>query len=146
MSEPQIVTYVTYMIPGAFVANEDVREVTSRDPYAAARRAPSGTFAFRFHERVIVHAEVDGETVTTRSRGRNYSGTWYLDGEVLSAKQVAALPGDHQALLDNMRSNRWDRVVQTRNGWMRPFGESDAVISSDGQSTAPAPFGAGCFE
>jgi hypothetical protein len=130
MSETEIVTYVKYLSPGSFVANEDVRGVTSRDPASAARNAPESAFGFTFHERVIIRTEVAGEVVTTRRAERNPSPVHYIDGEVMTAEQVACLPERHDILLSNMRGNHWDRVVRARGGWFQPFSEDDVIVSA----------------
>lgn len=58
--------------------------------------------------------------------------TWRIYvGELLTNVEVAALPGNHETLLSNMRSNGWDTVVRTRVGNFQPFQENDVVISPE---------------
>ena len=130
MSEPVIVTYVKYMSPETIVTNETVREVLSRDPQRAAREAPESAFGFVFFERVAVTAEIGGEKITTASGERNVSATHYIGGEIMTAGQVEALPGDHKILLFNMRGNHWDRVIRARHGWFQPFRDDDVLVST----------------
>jgi len=126
----EITTYVKYLSPGTIVAEETIREVTSRDPQLAARKAPAHAFGFTFFDRVIIRAECGEEMVTTRSAERNVSPVHYIDAEVLDAAAVEALPGDHKILLSNMRGNGWDRMVRCRTGWFQPLGERDVLVST----------------
>ena len=128
--ETAVVTYVRYLLPGAFVPEETVRTVNSRDPRAAARRASPDAYAFEFFDRATAAAEVGGHQVQMNSRALNESGTYYIDGETLTATGVAALPGDHRILLANMRSNGWEHVVRCRAGNFQPFRAGDEIVSS----------------
>jgi hypothetical protein len=120
-------TYVEYLSPGSFVAEGTVRESIDRDAKRAACEAPDHAYGFRFYERVIITA---GDVVT-RSDKRNVSGVHYVDGQLFDADAVEALPGDHEILLSNMRSNGWPQVVRCRTGgWFQPFGETDSITSA----------------
>jgi len=125
-------TYVEYELPGAFVAEQERRRVTSRDPRAAAQEAPPQAFAFSFYDVVTATVDVDGEQVTTTSLNRNRSGRYFIDGELFDAAGIEALPGDHHILLANMRGNGWGHVVRCRTGNFQPFNSGDEIVSTGG--------------
>jgi len=119
-------TYVTYDLPGLVAPEQYACTVEDRDPYRAADDAPRGAYAFTFHD--IVNTEVDGETL--RSQPRNRSGRYFIGGTIRTVDEVAAMPGDHKILVENMRSNGWDWVIFCPPGNVQPFGEGDAVITT----------------
>lgn len=124
-------TYVSYLYPGLIVSNESNMEVPDRNPEREARReAADSAFGFSYFDIVSAVVEIGETLIQTTSNRRNISCTYYIDGEVLDIDQVAALPGDHQIMLDNMRCNDWDRVVRCRSGNFQPFDESDALVRS----------------
>jgi len=130
MSEVAKTTYVRYLLPGAFVPEEEVREISERDPQKAAREAPGSAFAFSFYDRLSASVDHEGRQVTLRGQTINRSGVYYIDAEELSAADVAALPGDHSILLDNMRCNRWETILRCRTGNFQPKESGDSVVSS----------------
>jgi hypothetical protein len=125
-------TYVEYELPGVFVAEQDRRPVSSRDPRKAAETAPRQAFAFTFYDVVVATAYVDDEEVTTTSRSRSRSGRYFIDGEQFDAAGVEALPGDHHILLANMRGNGWEHVVRCRTGNFQPMQPGDEIVSTGG--------------
>jgi hypothetical protein len=129
-TEQAIVTYVTYLYPGLIVSEESTHRADSRDPVRAAREASRHAYAFRFHEVLATVATLGAEDVEMCSSPRNHSGWYYIDGEDLTAAEVADLPGDHRVLLDNMRINGWRRMVHCRAGNWLPMASGDLVISS----------------
>lgn len=50
-------------------------------------------------------------------------------GDVFTADQVEALGSDYRTLLQNMRGNRWERVVRTRIGNWQPIEGNDVVLA-----------------
>ena len=130
MTEQKTTTYVTYLIPGLIVADESSREVPDRDPERIAREAERSVVAFKFFDKVSTTVTVDGLELQAASQPFRRSGWYYIDGEAFTAEQVAALDGNHSILLDNMRSNGWERVVRCRTGGFQPLRDGDTVISS----------------
>lgn len=128
-TEPRTTTYVTYLLPGAFLSEELTREVPSRDANEAARNAPPSAFAFTFHDVVSAVVTVEGHEYTTRSVALNISPRYYIDAEVMDADAVAALPGDHRTLLLNMQG-QWPLVVRCRTGNFQPFEDGDRLVSA----------------
>jgi hypothetical protein len=133
---PTTKTYVRYLMPGALVPEEGVREVPERNPYQVARDLPDDVFAFEFFDKLITTAEDGGETVTLASGERNRSGRFYIDAEKLTTSDIASaaaaevLPGDRRrVLLSNMRSNGWDVMLRCRTGNFQPMQAGDSIIT-----------------
>src|SRR5688572_3005691 len=121
--------YIEYLLPGAFLPEEDTRAVPNRDPRRDAAEAPAGAFAFTYHDVVTATVAAGGEQVATASPPRNRSGRYYLDAEELTAADVAALPGYHRILLDNMRCAGWSTVVRCRTGNFQPKAPGDVLVT-----------------
>ena len=120
--------YVTYYFPGILFPEESSKPVPGRDVQAAARSAPEGAFAFTFHDTVTTTATVDGQEVALSSRPMNKTGRYYIDAQPFTADEVAALPGDHEILLSNMRANRWDTMLRCRAGNWQPLVPGDEIV------------------
>lgn len=114
-------TYVAFQHPGAFFSEESVTKVTTRNPERDAVKASDSVFAFFYFDIVTTVVDVAGERIETASGRRNISKTYYIDAELLTSVQVAALPGDNHILLSNMRGNGWDPIVRCRTGNFQPF-------------------------
>lgn len=119
-----IQTFVTYLLPGAFVAEETSRPVESRSVEEAVREAPEHAYAFTFWERL--ETEHAGEKLIGRPRDR--SKRYYLGGEVMTVEDVRGLDGDFRTLIANMESNRWYQVIRCRTGNFQPFKDGDRLI------------------
>jgi hypothetical protein len=75
----------------------------------------------------------------TRSRGPDemdsketyLSPTYYLGGEAYTFEQIAARddPND-RILLENMSCNKWNRVILTPKGQIRPLNDDDVVLAT----------------
>lgn len=130
MTAPETVHYVTYYYPGILFPEESTDPIASRDARAAARFAPEGAFAFTFHDKVITTTTVDGQEVTLSSKPMNKTGRYYIDAQPFTADEVAALPGDHEIMLSNMRANRWDTMLRCRAGNWQPLEPGDEIVSA----------------
>lgn len=129
----QLVTYVEYLYPGAIVSEGTTEATPDRDPARVARIAPAKAFCFRFFDRAVATADVDGQEVELRSRPLRQSGRFYIDAVKLSYADVEAMGGDHKILLDNMRYNHWDYVLRCRTGNFQPPNSGDSVVSTAGR-------------
>jgi hypothetical protein len=118
-------TYVAYLHPGSFLLEESVKPVDARNPQQQANDAPESAFAFFYFDIVSATVSVQGEPIGTSSDRLNISKTYYIDAKLLTSDEVAALPGDHNILLSNMRCNGWDPIVLCRTGNFQPFAEND---------------------
>jgi hypothetical protein len=114
-------TYVAFQHPGALFSEESVVKVMTRNPERDAVKAEGSVFAFFYFDIVTTVVDVAGERIETASGRRNISKTYYIDAELLTSDQVAALPGDNRILLRNMRYNGWDSIVRCRTGNFQPF-------------------------
>ncbi len=123
------VTYVRKLYPGAMVPEESVQRVQGRNPAEIVAAASKGVYAFQFIDRLEVAAETGGEALTLASKDRNASGWFYVDGVVFTRADVEQR--GLGVLLDNMRSNGWDRVVRCRHGNYQPFNRGDSIVSTD---------------
>lgn len=122
-SAPEVTTttYVAFQHPGSFFPEESFVKVASRDTNRDAVEAPKNAFAFFYFDIATTVMNVAGERIETASGRRNISKTYYIDAELLTSDQVAALPGDNRILLSNMRANRWDPIARCRTGNFQPF-------------------------
>jgi hypothetical protein len=124
----ETVHYVTYYFPGILFPEESSKPVAVRNAQAAARSAPEGAFAFTFHDTVVTSTMVDGRAVTLSSKPMNKTGRYYIDAQPFTAGEVAALPGDHEILLSNMRASRWDTMLRCRAGNWQPLEPGDDIV------------------
>lgn len=126
MSESITRHYVTFYYPGTIVAETEDRPVESRDP--AKLDLPSGAYAFYFFDRV--ETTVDGEKL--EGKKKNISGTYYPNGKICTQADVKAMGPTARILLQNMESNKWDRVVMPPNGrFCQPLKDADVVYELD---------------
>ena len=119
--------WVTFLRPGTLFAESERRRV-DRDATAqdALALALPHEFAFTMEDEITRTEVIDGHTLTNREVVP-LGGVYYIDAEVLDARQVEALAGVSSGgertrrLLRNMRSNGWSRVVRCRTGNWQPF-------------------------
>lgn len=115
-------TYVEFDLPGAFLSESSIREVASRD--VTQLDIPPNAYAFRFYD--IVTAVVDGAEL--RSQPINLSPRYFYGGRVMTRDEVVRELPDKKILLDNMRSNDWDRVIFCRTQNFQEFCAGDIYI------------------
>jgi hypothetical protein len=76
---------------------------------------------------------------STQSRGSDdlnssetaRSGRYYLGGKVETLKDIEARNDPEEAILrQNMKGNKWDRVITNTNSWKvtQPFTEDDIIL------------------
>ena len=114
-------TYVKFYFGGGMVSETYVMEVNTRDPKLVDM--PSGSYAFMFYDREFI---VDGED-EFKGRVKNKSPDYYPKGTIYNQDEVKKLR-NHTILLNNMRINRWDRVIKSRYGNFEPYEEGETVI------------------
>lgn len=132
ITEATTTTYVVYKHPGSLFCEESVKPVDVRNPQQQANDAPDGAFAFFYFDEVTIIVDVEGERIETSSGRRNITGIYYINAELMTSDDVAALPGDRSTLLRNMRCNGWDPIVRCRTGNFQPFkvGKDELVTVS----------------
>ena len=114
--------YVEFFFPGSFVSETSTQPVDDR---RAIADLPKGAYGYRFFAREEVK---QGDEVLV-GKNKDYSAYTFL-GEVLTAADIAKLPGDHTILLSNMRCNDWPRVVRTVRGNFQPLREGDVCVAA----------------
>lgn len=117
--------FVRFRMTGSFFAEERTEPVESVDPYAIAW--PKDAFAFSFQERDDVVGD-DGQVFTGKVRdlGPTY---FHPESSVRTLAETEADPRATRILLDNMRCNRWDRIVWSRRGnYPQPFSPERHVV------------------
>lgn len=115
-------TFVKFWRRGVFVDEDSNRSVASRD--IGALLIPDTAYALEFYDR-RVH---DDHGVVLSSEPFNWSPRFFIGGRIMTAQEVEREIPDHDILLDNMRINGWDRVIQTRCGHFQPYRDGDIRI------------------
>ncbi len=135
--------FVTFYSPGTFVAETTEQPIDAWDVEAARRMAKrirerhgATPYGFRFTTRSRGDKDLDSKVVKK-------SPMHYLGGKVETLAEIEARNDPREAILrDNMRGNKWDRVVTTTNGyrWTQPLEKDDIVLPappSPGKQAAP---------
>lgn len=115
------VHYVSFLMPGSLMANEETRAVEVRDVQPSG--IPTNAYGYWFFSRTEV--VVDGELVV--GQRRDPSRMTYF-GKRYTLTEVEALPGDNRILISNIKSNSYDGVVKTPSGNWAPLYAGDQVI------------------
>ncbi|GEM_PF-4666987 len=114
--------YVREYYPGIMVSDSNVKEIESREAY----KSGDNCYAYQFYDVMEDEVEVDGKMVKRSTTAFNTSPTYYK-GTVKTIEEIAVeQPGS--ILYENMRCNKWNRVVTTRYGQAFPLKEEDIVI------------------
>ncbi len=122
--------YVTFYSPGTMVAEMTKKEIASWNVAKALKMMPD------IKER---HGATPyGFSFTTMKRGlRDFepkeiaqSGMYYVNCRVQTLEDIEKEGPATATLAQNMRSNGWDRVVTTTEGWRwtQPLREGDTVL------------------
>jgi len=122
--------YVTFYSPGTMVAEMTKREVPSWSVAKVLKILPD------IEER---HgAKPYGFRFTTMKRGiRDFaprevaqSNMYYVNCSVQTLKEVEAEGPESATLAQNMKTNKWDRIVTTNAGWKwsHPLEDGDIVL------------------
>lgn len=126
--------YVEFFYPGLIMSDTTVHEVDHRDATRIDIESPEGSrygkaFAFRFFDRAYVWAtDEEGERFERKVKDRHHESPYYYPGASLHTQaEVEALnPGGY--LLDNMRSNGWDRAIRTCRGNWQAYEAGKTVV------------------
>ena len=114
--------FVKYLLPGSFFSNEEISPIQTWDVPTAQRQAPKGAFAFQFTTRSRGEADLD-------SKQTAQSGRYYLGGEVRTRDEVLAGTDPKEATLrDNVRYNKWNRIIKTPLGNTQLLDDGDTVL------------------
>lgn len=125
--------FVTFLSPGTFTSERLTKEIDSWSVSTAVRMSKDVTerygatpYGFYFTTRERGPEDLDSKVIET-------SPTHYLDGKVLTLQEVEDLnDSSHTILIQNMRRNKWDKVVMTNNSysWVQPLEEDDVVLKT----------------
>lgn len=115
--------YVQFFYPGALVSEIEEREVKSRDP-KILKGVPKNCYAFRFFDRE--ETTKNGEKLI--GEDKNFSHTYYINGDVYTLSQVKKHFPSANVLISNMEINNWKKVIRNKFGQFMPFDRDDEVI------------------
>jgi len=114
--------FVHYLFPGSFVSEEIKKEVKSWDIEEANKNAEKGCYGFYFTTRKRGELDLDSKQIKK-------SGTYFIDGKIKTLTDVVnEFNPANNILISNMKINKWDRVVITKNGWTQPLDKNDVII------------------
>lgn len=126
--------FVVFYSPGTIVAESDTKKIASWDVAKAQRMAEdivqrhgATPYGFRFITRARGEEDLDSKEV-------DHSGMYYLGGKVETYEEVVARNDPKENILrDNMRFNKWNRIVTTTRGyrWTQPLNDDDVVLNPE---------------
>lgn len=120
------ITKLVFLFPGSLFAEEDSRDVKDR---SRPKNIPKGAFAYYFYDIDVAEVEIAGKPQRVVSPATNESGRFYIGGEIYTLAQVKKLKGDYEALISNMETNDYPRVIKCRTGNWQPFyPDKDQVV------------------
>lgn len=118
--------FVTFYYPGALVGESCVREIDH--PFlkdTLDRDESKGAYGFSFHS--VNYVYIDGEEY--KSEKVDQTGTFFIDGELITLEQIKENFWGEYTLIANMEGNCWEKVVRTNTGWFLPFEKNDQIIN-----------------
>jgi hypothetical protein len=122
--------YARYLTPGIIMSEESVKEVEGVSD--AIAMAPGNAFCFQTFRLPEVDFEYDAKRFVVKPIPQEESDRYYLGGEVFTIEQVRAQIDrldQTGALLSNMESNGWSKVIKCRTGNFQPLEEGDQVVN-----------------
>jgi hypothetical protein len=125
--------FVTFYSPGTFVAETTAKPIDSWDVDKAramaaeiVERYDAKPYGFRFTTRGREDHELDSHEIA-------HSPMHYLKGRIETLAQIEARADPKESiLLGNMRSNGWNRVITSVEGWKwtQPLNDGDVVLDA----------------
>lgn len=130
-------TYAKPLYPGSFLpeegASEQVPNYMTAEHIALAFSDKPGWFAIEVTNQNWKFWETEeGDREWRPAKDDTAKSYRIYIGELMTSAEVAALDGDHEILLSNMRINDWDPIVRTRRGNFQPLEEGDVVLAPAG--------------
>ena len=123
--------FVEFSSPGTMVAEQTIKEIKDWNVGAAKRMAAdiserygATPYAFCFFTKERTEEDLDSKVVKR-------SEMFFINCKVETRAQIERRNNpDEQVLLQNMKSNNWDRVATTTTGWKwtQPMGERDVCL------------------
>lgn len=138
MTQPVRKHYVEFYSPGTFIAESSTKPIAEWDVAEACRMAADITerhgarpYGFRFLTRLVAGPVPDGEggLMNVEPKEVARSGMHYINGRLFTLDDIPD-DAEHSILRGNMKSNGFERVVETRNGyrWTQPFESGDKIV------------------
>ena len=115
MKNPNTKHYAIVFFPGLALSNQTTLEVKDRTPDSVP--LSKSCFAFTFFDQTEVRFE--GELL--KGERKNYSGTYFIDGTILSVEDAKKEPALRLTNLSHLRPD--ELMVKTRSGswqWFDP--------------------------
>ena len=132
--------FVEFYSPGTFVAETTTKPIESWDigqavemSKAIVERYRARPYSFRFITRERADDELDSHVSVK-------SGMYYLGGRIETREEVEARNDPNERILrDNMRANRYERIVVNDNSWRwtQPLNDDDMVLDLQQDEGAP---------
>ena len=122
--------YVTFYSPGTFVAEQTTKCVASWDVDKAVEmmsgieeRYGAKPYGFQFYTMKRATNDMNPHEIER-------SGMYYVGCRIQTLADVEAEGSSTRILAQNMRSNKWDSVVTTKEGWKwtQPLREKDVML------------------
>ncbi len=122
--------FVVFYSPGTFLAERTVKEIDAWSTEDAVEMSKSiverydaRPYAFQFVTRERKEQDFDSKE-TARSC------MYFLGGRIRTVEDLEADGEDHRILISNMKTNGWDRVIQSTHGWSwtQPLMDGDIVL------------------
>jgi hypothetical protein len=106
---------------GGFFSEDEYRPVAKRDPALVSLDGRAYAFSFVDREESEIHGKL------LKGEWEN-KGPRYIKGEIYDEARVRAEVPNSTILLDNMRCNRWSRVIKCKQGFL-PLEDSDVALA-----------------
>ena len=120
-------TYVRYLLPGVFLAEEKIKEIKSRDYRLALKMMPKWCFAFSFYD--VETIEKNGEIL--HGNEKNCSGRFYPDAQKIHWKDIPNTP-ENQILRSNTEGGGYKGYgIKTRVGNWQLHQKDDTLCPGD---------------
>jgi uncharacterized protein YuzE len=126
--------FVVFLSAGTFVAEQTTEEIDSWDTNKAVEMAKNITerynskpYGFYF----ITKARNDNELDSSMTQKSNM---YYINGVIKTVKQLEAENDpNNDILINNMKSNGWEKIIETHNPWKwsQPLRDGDVVLQGD---------------
>lgn len=122
--------YVTFYSPGTFVAEETTKCVPNWDVKKAQELVPdieerygATPYGFQFYTMKRGMLDMNPHEIER-------SSMYYVNCVVQTLEEVETEHGKNAILAQNMRTNKWDRIVTTNKGWAwsQPLRDGDIVL------------------
>lgn len=139
--------FVTFSSPGTFVSETTTKPIKSWDAAEAFNMALGvkeryGAVPFGFSFSTSLMTVPTGDIPARQLKELKRSGTYYIDGRLMTLDDVKRGEPTARILISNMERNKIARVVTGPvNGkgwrWTHPFEDGDTLLDADGKQVTP---------